>query len=195
MVSLERGMAFVDLPNITTGGYSYGIRRVNFLKLADVLLRNTRPVGCCVYVTDKGDRQGLFRLITKSGLSVIPVSPGKSVDGRLIFDMLIGAQKNDYDIAIIASGDRDYIPVINEVKRLKKEVRVVSFSNSIGEAMRVVGDSFIKLDDFIDEISLSATREMHKAICSDCGEECEVPFKPMEGREVYCNKCFRRRRG
>ncbi|GAI42060.1 unnamed protein product [marine sediment metagenome] len=27
-------------------------------------------------------------------------------------------------------------------------------------------------------------REMHKAICSDCGKECEVPFKPTEGRPV-----------
>jgi len=24
-------------------------------------------------------------------------------------------------------------------------------------------------------------REMHKATCSDCGKECEVPFKPTEG--------------
>ena len=23
-------------------------------------------------------------------------------------------------------------------------------------------------------------REMSKAVCSDCGEECEVPFKPTE---------------
>lgn len=33
-------------------------------------------------------------------------------------------------------------------------------------------------------------REMHKAICSDCGKETEVPFKPSEGRPVYCKECF-----
>jgi DNA-directed RNA polymerase len=33
-------------------------------------------------------------------------------------------------------------------------------------------------------------REMHKAVCSDCGKECEVPFKPTEGRPVYCRDCF-----
>ncbi len=32
--------------------------------------------------------------------------------------------------------------------------------------------------------------EMHKAVCSDCGQECEVPFKPTEGRPVYCKNCF-----
>ena len=35
-------------------------------------------------------------------------------------------------------------------------------------------------------------REMHKAQCSDCGQECEVPFKPAEGRPVYCNACFQK---
>ena len=33
-------------------------------------------------------------------------------------------------------------------------------------------------------------REMHKATCSECGKECEVPFKPVEGRPVYCKECY-----
>lgn len=33
-------------------------------------------------------------------------------------------------------------------------------------------------------------REMHKATCADCGKECEVPFKPAEGRPVYCRDCY-----
>jgi CxxC-x17-CxxC domain-containing protein len=37
-------------------------------------------------------------------------------------------------------------------------------------------------------------REMHKATCSECGNECEVPFKPEEGRDVFCEDCFRKRR-
>lgn len=33
-------------------------------------------------------------------------------------------------------------------------------------------------------------REMHKATCSKCGNECQVPFKPTQGKPVYCNDCF-----
>ena len=33
-------------------------------------------------------------------------------------------------------------------------------------------------------------REMHKAICDECKQECEVPFKPMEGKPVYCKECY-----
>lgn len=33
-------------------------------------------------------------------------------------------------------------------------------------------------------------RQMFKATCSDCGKECEVPFKPTEGKPVYCKDCY-----
>jgi len=37
-------------------------------------------------------------------------------------------------------------------------------------------------------------REMHKAVCAECKQECEVPFKPTEGKPVYCRECFAKRR-
>ncbi|MHA1594140.1 MAG: CxxC-x17-CxxC domain-containing protein [Candidatus Baldrarchaeia archaeon] len=37
-------------------------------------------------------------------------------------------------------------------------------------------------------------REMTKITCSDCGQEAEVPFKPTEGRPVYCQECFKKHR-
>jgi len=37
-------------------------------------------------------------------------------------------------------------------------------------------------------------REMHKATCSDCNKECEVPFKPSGDRPVFCKECFSKRK-
>jgi CxxC-x17-CxxC domain-containing protein len=31
--------------------------------------------------------------------------------------------------------------------------------------------------------------------CSQCGKETTVPFKPTQGRPVYCRECFQQRRG
>ncbi|KKT40849.1 MAG: hypothetical protein UW30_C0017G0019 [Candidatus Giovannonibacteria bacterium GW2011_GWA2_44_13b] len=31
---------------------------------------------------------------------------------------------------------------------------------------------------------------MHKATCSNCGQSCEVPFRPTGDKPVYCNNCF-----
>ncbi|MDO5022528.1 MAG: zinc-ribbon domain containing protein [Eubacteriales bacterium] len=36
----------------------------------------------------------------------------------------------------------------------------------------------------------SAKREMHKAICAECGRETEVPFEPKNDRPVYCSDCY-----
>ncbi len=33
-----------------------------------------------------------------------------------------------------------------------------------------------------------------RAICSQCGKETTVPFKPTQGRPVYCRECFQLRR-
>ncbi len=42
--------------------------------------------------------------------------------------------------------------------------------------------------------SFGGPREMFKATCAGCGGEAEVPFKPAEGRPVYCRDCFAKRR-
>ena len=38
-------------------------------------------------------------------------------------------------------------------------------------------------------------REMHDAICAECGKPTQVPFEPREDRPVYCSECFAARRG
>lgn len=37
--------------------------------------------------------------------------------------------------------------------------------------------------------------QMFKTVCSDCGNECEVPFRPTSGKPVYCSDCFEKKGG
>jgi CxxC-x17-CxxC domain-containing protein len=32
--------------------------------------------------------------------------------------------------------------------------------------------------------------KMHKAICSECAKECQLPFKPTGDKPVFCSNCF-----
>ncbi len=41
----------------------------------------------------------------------------------------------------------------------------------------------------------SGPREMFAATCSSCGREAKVPFRPTNGKPVYCSDCFRSQRG
>lgn len=35
-----------------------------------------------------------------------------------------------------------------------------------------------------------APRELHDAVCAECGKKCKVPFVPNGERPVYCSECF-----
>lgn len=35
---------------------------------------------------------------------------------------------------------------------------------------------------------------MYKAVCDNCGKNCEVPFQPSSDKPIYCNECFGNKR-
>ena len=38
-------------------------------------------------------------------------------------------------------------------------------------------------------------RQMHDAVCSNCGKKCQVPFRPTLDKPIYCNDCFAQQSG
>lgn len=38
-------------------------------------------------------------------------------------------------------------------------------------------------------------KRMFEATCSECGNSCEVPFKPTSGKPVFCSTCFSKNEG
>ncbi len=37
--------------------------------------------------------------------------------------------------------------------------------------------------------------QMHQAVCDNCRKNCEVPFRPTNGKPVFCSSCFEDNRG
>lgn len=184
----NRGMAFIDFDNINiTARNQHNIRYMDFNKLREVLLKGLRCVGCTVYLPNK--MTNLQPHISKSGLDVRVVNPGKSVDGRLIFDLLTNAYGNGFDTCVIASGDRDYIPVVQEVKRLNKRVIISSFSSALAHGMSSVADDVIDLDKHITEIS----QQLSEYACAQCGTKFDLPFKLFAGQKPLCAQCKKSR--
>ncbi|MBI4464566.1 MAG: NYN domain-containing protein [Acidobacteria bacterium] len=67
----------------------------------------------------------------------------KGVDIALTKDMLSHAFLGNYDIAILLAGDGDYVPLVEEVKRLGRRVWVSFFDqNGLSEDLRLVSDHF-----------------------------------------------------
>jgi hypothetical protein len=61
----------------------------------------------------------------------------KGVDIALTKDMLVQAFLNNYDVAVLVAGDGDYVPVVEEVKRLGKWVIVAFFDEESGLSPRL----------------------------------------------------------
>ena len=66
----------------------------------------------------------------------------------------------------------------------------------IAELDRIKALTKTTIEELESEIPVSymGSPETHKAVCTDCGNECEVPFKPDPTRPVYCRECWAKRR-
>jgi uncharacterized LabA/DUF88 family protein len=72
----------------------------------------------------------------------------KGVDVTLTKDLLVNAFHDNYDVAVIIAGDGDYVPVVDELKRMGRTVYVLFFTEAVGglnEDLRLSCDKFFTL--------------------------------------------------
>ena len=74
----------------------------------------------------------------------------KGVDIALTKDLLSNAFLENYDVAVVITGDADYRPVITEVKRLGKSVclmALVGAGAKVSRELRLSADYFIEMNN------------------------------------------------
>jgi len=78
----------------------------------------------------------------------------KGVDITLTTTMLAHAYRNNYDVALLLGADGDYVPLVEEVKRLGKVVYVGIFDGIAGVAdeLRLTADRVFAFDQFLPKI-------------------------------------------
>lgn len=71
----------------------------------------------------------------------------KGVDISLARDFLGHAYKDDFDAAVLIAGDADFVPLVEDVKRLGKQVFVLFFpSQGLGVELRRHSDAFFDFE-------------------------------------------------
>ena len=78
----------------------------------------------------------------------------KGDDIYLANDMIVGAYENLYDTAILVSGDEDFIPVINTLRRLNKKTENAFFMKTSSKKLRKLCDNAISLNNILNKIKL-----------------------------------------
>lgn len=71
----------------------------------------------------------------------------KSVDINLTVDALRHANQPKWDVIWIFSGDGDYLPLVEEISRLGKQVWLSAFSSGLNPRLKHAADDFFSLDD------------------------------------------------
>jgi uncharacterized LabA/DUF88 family protein len=71
----------------------------------------------------------------------------KGVDITLAKDMLSHCFLGNYDVAVLFAGDGDYVPLVNEIKRMGKVVYVPFFEqHGLNDKLALAADCFFDLE-------------------------------------------------
>lgn len=168
--SYSRVMVFIDYRNIYENIRLIESKtRLDLFRLTQILVGTRDLVGAYVFdarmqfVTKddatinmhNGLREQGFRVIARESIEYRDGSyVQKEVDVSMACEMLEHALTNHFDIAIVVSGDRDFVPVIQKVQAAGKRVEVAAFSESYNEETKRAADVYYMLDD-LPFISLS----------------------------------------
>jgi uncharacterized LabA/DUF88 family protein len=157
----DRVMIFVDLMNMkksVTKDSSY--TDLDYIALARILKGPRKLVGAYVFdsknIVDSEDRTKRFHdMLRYNGFRVIArdsydseAKIQKEVDVAMAVQMVVHAMRDNYDVAVVVSGDRDFIPAIQEIQAAGKRVEVAAFTTSSAKEMVRQSDKFIALDEF-----------------------------------------------
>lgn len=158
--SRDRVMLFMDLQNILRSVEAIGTLKLDldFYTMAVQLTGTRQLVAAYAFDTrrpfgvedrfrkfhDKLRYMG-FRIVAREAYDEARHEQ-KEVDVALACEMVAHAFRDNYDVAILVSGDRDFIPAIQHVQASGKRVEVAAFANSVGEEMRRSADRFHELE-------------------------------------------------
>ncbi len=76
----------------------------------------------------------------------------KQVDITLATEMLSNCYNNNYDVAVLVAGDKDYVPLVKELKRNGKNISLWFIDNGLNPELKREADTFFDMTNvFLEE--------------------------------------------
>ncbi len=151
----QRVAILIDTQNLYHSAKNLYKAKVNFGNVVKAALGNRRLIRALSYVvnTESGEEAPFFEALEKVGIEI------KTKDLQIFFG---GAKKADWDVGlaidaiklahkvdaiVLATGDGDFIPLVEYVKNQGCQVEVITFGRSASGRLRDVADDFIDMDE------------------------------------------------
>ena len=175
-MSETRVMVFIDGSNIHWGLKGYRQQknsqdRMDYKKLIDYLVNGRTLVRAIYYCSKpippgKGSQIRFMDFLRHIGVQVVekPLKTRidaitgkirtveKGVDVALAIDLIGMAWEDAYDVAILVSGDSDYVGAVTKVMGKGRNVEIASFRNFLSKELKRVCLRVTIIDDIFDKI-------------------------------------------
>jgi uncharacterized LabA/DUF88 family protein len=151
----QRVAILIDTQNLYHSAKNLYKSKVNFGNVVKEALGERKLIRALSYVvnTESGEEQPFFEALEKLGIEI------KTKDLQIFYG---GAKKADWDVGlaidaiklaqkvdaiVLASGDGDFVPLVEYVKSQGCQVEAISFGRSSSSKLREVVDEFIDIDE------------------------------------------------
>ncbi|MEZ4103897.1 MAG: NYN domain-containing protein [Candidatus Paceibacterota bacterium] len=151
----QRVAILIDTQNLYHSAKNLYKSKVNFGAIVKAALGNRKLIRALSYVvnTESGEESAFFEALEKVGIEI------KTKDLQIFYG---GAKKADWDVGIaidavklahkvdsiiIASGDGDFIPMIEYVRSQGCQIEAITFGRSASARLKEVVDDFIDMDE------------------------------------------------
>ncbi|MEK7639197.1 MAG: NYN domain-containing protein [Patescibacteria group bacterium] len=151
----QRVAILIDTQNLYHSAKNLYKSKVNFGEVVKTALGNRKLIRALSYVvnTESGEESAFFEALEKLGIEI------KTKDLQIFYG---GAKKADWDVGmaidaiklahkvdaiVLATGDGDFIPLVEYVKSRGCQVEAITFGRSASSRLREAVDDFIDMDE------------------------------------------------
>lgn len=151
----QRVAVFIDTQNLYHSAKNLYKARVNFANVLKEAVAGRQLIRAAAYVvtTESGEERAFFDALTKMGIET------KTKELQVFYG---GAKKADWDVGmavdaikisdridaiILATGDGDFIPLVEYLKTHGVQTEVISFGKSSSSRLREAADEFIDMSE------------------------------------------------
>lgn len=154
---------FIDHGNLEHTAKDLEISSIDYKALLETLKQDSPLAGAWLYISvdTKCKKQPSFlNALRKKGYEIVQKPMIRRSDGsckgnldvELALNLVAFANQDQYDTAILVSGDGDFTSAVKQVQAQGKKVEVVSASNYINNDLKKIADRFISLKPIKDQI-------------------------------------------
>ena len=193
----DRVMVFIDMRNIIKSAQAAcpGPFKVDFADMTRKLAAGRPVVGAYIFDGMNMDGSGaVHRHLQKDGFRVrlrnsydTENCSQKEVDVAMAIEMVLQAERGNFDTAIVVSGDGDFVPAVETMQSFGRVVEVASFNGSRSGNLMRSADRYVNLG-MLDILIMHADEDGEsgegEVPAEDDGSEAKDPAEDIPAGET-----------